>query len=87
MKHVAGTQGEWQQCPSHAKKIVLAGRDLHAPGTLMQLIEIAPKTCVADHYHEHCTEAFHVVAGRSTVSQARPQTRKVRTPVIRNTLQ
>ena len=66
MKHVPGVAGEWQQCPGYAKKIILTERDLNAPGTLVQLIEIAPKTCVADHYHDHCTEAFHVVAGRGS---------------------
>jgi len=64
MKFIAGTTGTWLRCPGYAKKILLNEGDLDAPGTLVQLIEIAPKTSVADHDHEHCTEVFHIISGR-----------------------
>jgi hypothetical protein len=64
MKYIARTAGEWRQCPGYAKKILLTEQDLNAADTLTQLIEIAPHTSVAKHYHRRCTEAFHVICGR-----------------------
>ncbi|MCP4328350.1 MAG: cupin domain-containing protein [Alphaproteobacteria bacterium] len=66
MKHVPESAGEWLQCPGYAKKVLLTADDLNCDGGLVQLIEIAPRTSVADHYHDRCTEAFHVVAGGGT---------------------
>ena len=28
------------------------------------MVEIAPGTSVADHFHRHCTEVFHIVGGQ-----------------------
>lgn len=64
MKHIPGSFEDWQQCPGYAKKILLTETDLNAEGALVQLIEIAPHTSVADHYHKRCTEVFHVIDGR-----------------------
>ena len=66
MKHIAGTAGDWQQCAGYAKKVLLTETDLNAVGALVQLIEIAPRTSVADHFHKHCTEVFHVLEGYGT---------------------
>ena len=66
MKYLPQSAGDWLECPGYAKKILLTGDDLDAAGALVQIIEIAPHTEVADHYHEHCTEVFHVLAGCGT---------------------
>ncbi|MEM7224050.1 MAG: cupin domain-containing protein [Pseudomonadota bacterium] len=64
MKHLAEGNGQWQQGRGYAKKILLGEAELASPGTLVQLVEIAPHTSVADHFHDHCTEVFHVTGGR-----------------------
>ena len=64
MKYLSASTGDWQQCPGYRKKILLTEDDLDDAGALVQLIEIAAHTFVADHYHEHCTEVFHVLEGR-----------------------
>jgi len=63
MKHIPKATGDWQHCAGYAKKVLLTADDLHCEGALVQLVEIPPQTSVADHYHEHCTEVFHVLAG------------------------
>lgn len=69
MKHIPKAAGDWQKCAGYAKKILLTETELRCEGALVQLIEIAPHTSVADHYHEHCTEVFHVLhgSGRFTI--------------------
>lgn len=64
MKFIAANSGDWQQCPGYAKKILLTGDDLDDRGALVQVIEMAPRTSVADHSHRRCTEVFHGVQGR-----------------------
>jgi len=64
MKHIPATAGDWLRCPGYAKKPLLGAEDLGADGSLVQLIEIAPHTAVAEHYHDHCTEVFHVTRGQ-----------------------
>jgi len=66
MKHLPSSAGEWRQCSGYAKKMLLTEADLHAEGAVVQLIEIAPRTSVAEHYHKRCTEVFHVLAGYGT---------------------
>lgn len=66
MKHLPKSAGDWLPCPGYAKKILLTADDLGAEGALVQLIEIAPHTTVADHFHTHCTEVFHIIGGRGT---------------------
>ncbi len=64
MRHIPDTDGDWQQCAGYRKKVLLTEIDLNAPGTLVQIVEIAPRTAVAAHFHDHCTEVFHVTSGR-----------------------
>ena len=64
MKHLADGAGPWQQGRGYTKKLLLEEGELGAPGTLVQLVRIPPHTTVADHYHAHCTEVFHVTGGR-----------------------
>ncbi len=64
MRHIPDTDGDWQQCAGYRKKVLLTEIDLNAPGTLVQIVEIAPRTAVAAHFHDHCTEVFHVTGGR-----------------------
>lgn len=65
-RHIPGAMGDWLQCPGYRKKILLNETDLNSKGGLIQLVEIAPNTSVAKHYHKHCTEVFHVISGRGT---------------------
>ena len=64
MKYLPAGAGDWQHCPGYNKKPLLDAEDLAAAGSLVQLIEIPPKTAVAPHFHDHCTEVFHVTSGR-----------------------
>ena len=66
MKYLPAAAGDWQQCPGYRKKVLLTEADLDSAGGLVQLIEIAPRTFVAEHYHEHCTEVFHVLEGQGS---------------------
>jgi mannose-6-phosphate isomerase-like protein (cupin superfamily) len=70
MKYLPEGAGEWQRCPGYNKKVLLTGEDLADRGALVQLIEIPPRTAVAAHYHEHCTEVFHLVRGTGTFAIA-----------------
>lgn len=63
MKYIPKASGTWQEGAGYAKKILLTAEDLRCEGALVQLVRIPPRTCVADHYHERCTEVFHVVSG------------------------
>ena len=67
MKHITGAEGQWQQGRGYSKKVLLGEALLASPGALVQLVEIAPRSAVAEHYHDHCTEVFHVTGGRGTV--------------------
>ena len=64
MKHIPTAAGIRQQRQGDAKKILLTAQDLLYDGALVQLVQIPPHTSVADHYHERCTEVFHVLTGR-----------------------
>ena len=66
MKFVDQADAEWIEGKDYRKKILLQGEDLNAPGTLVQIVEIAPHTEVANHYHKSCTEVFHVLSGKGT---------------------
>jgi quercetin dioxygenase-like cupin family protein len=66
MKYRPAMNGEWLQCAGYAKKILLTEGDLAQKGALVQLIKIPPHTSTAKHFHEHCTEVFHVINGNGT---------------------
>lgn len=64
MHHLSHSGGEWLACDGYRKKTLLTGTDLDTQGTLVQLIEIEPRTSVGDHYHKSCTEVFHITQGK-----------------------
>ncbi|MCP4316414.1 MAG: cupin domain-containing protein [Hyphomicrobiales bacterium] len=56
----------WTEGEGYRKKILLRDDALNAPGTLVQIVEIAPGTEVDDHHHESCTEVFHILEGQGS---------------------
>lgn len=66
MKFVKQQDVSWTDGEGYRKKILLREDALNAPGTLVQIVEIAPHTEVEDHHHRSCTEVFHVLAGQGT---------------------
>ncbi len=56
----------WIEGEGYRKKVLLREDGLNAPGTLVQIVEIAPLTAVANHHHLSCTEVFHVLRGEGT---------------------
>lgn len=56
----------WISGAGYRKKILLREDALNAPGTLVQIVELAPHTEVENHHHRSCTEVFHVLAGKGT---------------------
>ena len=63
---VRRNDGSWVRGEGYRKKVLLREGALNSPGTLVQIVTIEPKTEVADHHHESCTEAFHVLSGRGS---------------------
>lgn len=66
MKHIEQSGAEWIDGKGYRKKILLREDDLNSPGTLVQIVEIAPETKVAEHYHQSCTEVFHILSGKGS---------------------
>ncbi|MEM6462804.1 MAG: cupin domain-containing protein [Pseudomonadota bacterium] len=56
----------WIEGKGYRKKILLREDALNASGTLVQIVEIAPGSEVADHHHESCTEVFHILSGQGS---------------------
>jgi len=66
MRYIDQHTVPWTDGVGYRKKILLREDALNAPGTLVQIVELAPHTDVAEHYHKSCTEVFHVLAGQGT---------------------
>ncbi len=66
MRFVDQRQVPWTQGEGYRKKILLREDALNAPGTLVQIVELAPRMEVDNHHHRNCTEVFHVLAGQGT---------------------
>ncbi len=64
MHYFPPSQEGWVQGRGYRKQILLRGDELNCPGTLVQLIEIEPRTEVPFHHHEKQTEVFHIVGGK-----------------------
>ena len=56
----------WLTGVGYRKQILLREDALNCKGALAQIVTIDPRTEVADHHHESCTEAFYVLHGRGS---------------------
>lgn len=66
MRFIRQQDVPWIDGEGYRKRILLREDALNAPGTLVQIVEVAPHTEVADHHHRSCTEVFHILAGQGT---------------------
>lgn len=64
MDYFLPTDKKWVQGRGYRKQILLREAELNCPGTLVQLIEIAPHMEVPFHHHEKQTEVFHITEGQ-----------------------
>ena len=58
----------WIKGPGYSKRLLVEETELRCPGTLVQLIDIAPHTRVPFHHHKTSVEVFHILAGEGRMT-------------------
>ncbi len=67
MKYRAAGSGEIVQEQDYSKIIIFSGEDFEAPGHLLQVVTVPPRTRQRLHLHREQTEVFYVLEGRALI--------------------
>ena len=70
MKYLKPSDEGWIIGNGYRKQLLLNESDLNAKGTLVQIVEIEPKTSVPFHHHKKMTEVFHILEGQGEMTIA-----------------
>jgi len=68
MKYIASSSRQWKSGRGYNKALLVNAETLGVPGTIVQIMRVAPKETIPAHYHRHATEAFHFLSGMGTMT-------------------
>jgi mannose-6-phosphate isomerase-like protein (cupin superfamily) len=70
MRYIASGSRQWKSGRGYEKAPLVNADTLGVPGTLVQVLRVAPMEKIPAHYHEHATEVFHMLSGSGTMTIA-----------------
>jgi quercetin dioxygenase-like cupin family protein len=70
MKYIASASRQWKSGRGYDKALLVNAETLGVPGTIVQILRVAPREKIPAHYHTKATEAFHFLSGSGRMTIA-----------------